>query len=125
MARFNTASLGLVIVFFVFPSMVLSAQYWVGDDDIGWGTFGEDYMRWAASKNFHVGDVLIFSYDAKIHNLVVAANSDLYEQCNYTPNLGVYQSGFDSLTLPVAGTYYFFCSYHCHPFAMKFYINVT
>ncbi|XP_061996273.1 stellacyanin-like [Rosa rugosa] len=124
MARYSTASLGLVIAFFVFPSMVLSAQYWVGGGD-GWGSWEEDYMKWAAGETFHVGDVLIFSYDAKIHNLVVAANSDLYEQCNYTPNLGVYQSGIDSLTLPVAGTYYFFCSYHCHPFAMKFYINVT
>ncbi|KAL6126025.1 hypothetical protein ACLB2K_074076 [Fragaria x ananassa] len=126
MARYGrTVSLGLVIVFFVFPSMVLSAEYWVGGVPDGWGMFEEDYMNWAASKTFHVGDVLLFSYDAKIHDLVVAANSDLYEQCNPTPNSGVYQTGMESLTLPVAGTYYFFCSFHCHPFAMKFYINVT
>lgn len=59
MARYGrTVSLGLLIVFFVFPSMVLSAEYWVGGVPDGWGMFEEDYMNWAASKTFHVGDVL-------------------------------------------------------------------
>ena len=58
MARYSTAYVGLTMAFFVFSSMVLGAEIWVGTSDNYWGSFDEDYMAWAATKTFHVGDVL-------------------------------------------------------------------
>lgn len=58
MARYSTACLGFAIAFFLFPSMVLGANIWVGTYNNYWGSFDEDYMVWASTKTFHVGDVL-------------------------------------------------------------------
>ncbi|KAK9910685.1 hypothetical protein M0R45_034637 [Rubus argutus] len=122
MARLSTA-LAVVAFFVVFPSMVLATQYVVGDD-LGWdGT--ANYQAWADGYAFHVGDVLIFNYDAGDHNVLLAANPAGFDGCNASPSLGVYDSGNDALTLSVAGTYYFLCGYHCDNLQQKFFITVN
>ncbi|KAK9910682.1 hypothetical protein M0R45_034634 [Rubus argutus] len=111
MAR-NTSALAVIALFVVvFPSMVLATQYIVGDDQ-GWDS-GVDYYSWMNGKTFHVGDSLVFNYDPSLHNVVVAANSDVYENCGTSPNFGIWDSGNDVFTLPTKGTYYFLCQYHC------------
>ncbi|PRQ57695.1 putative cupredoxin [Rosa chinensis] len=64
----------------------------------GW-SYNVDYYSWIVGKTFHVGDSL--------------ANSDVYDKCATTPNLGVWTSGSDVFTLPTTGTYYFLCEFHC------------
>ncbi|KAL6124350.1 hypothetical protein ACLB2K_076863 [Fragaria x ananassa] len=84
MARI-TAALAVIALFAVSPSME-ATQYIVGDDQ-GWNS-GVDYYSWMDGKTFHVGDSLVFNYVPGDHNVVVAANSDVYDKCATTPNLG-------------------------------------
>ncbi|KAL6130785.1 PREDICTED: basic blue protein-like [Fragaria vesca subsp. vesca] len=109
MARI-TAALAVIALFAVFPSMD-ATQYIVGDDQ-GWNS-GVDYYSWMDGKTFHVGDSLVFNYVPGDHNVIVAANYDVYDKCATTPNLGIWTSGNDVLTLPTTGTYYFLCEFHC------------
>ena len=101
--------------------------------DFGWAVQGVDYNAWAASKTFYTGDVLsesfyqvcsdhhiygcslisLFNYVPGDHNVVVAANYDVYDKCGTSPNLGVWTSGNDVLTLPTKSTYYFLSEFHC------------
>ena len=55
----------------------------------------------------------VFNYVPGDHNVIVAANHDVYDKCATTPNLGIWTSGNDVLTLPTTGTYYFLCEFHC------------
>ncbi|PRQ57710.1 putative cupredoxin [Rosa chinensis] len=123
MARVSTTALVVIAVFVVFPSMVLAKQYIVGDDQ-GWeGTV--DYQAWADGKTFHVGDVLIFNYEAGNHDVAQSASADEFNDCASSPDLGTYTSGNDALALDVAGTYYFLCDYHCAIAQQKFMVTVN
>ncbi|KAL6128854.1 hypothetical protein ACLB2K_072207 [Fragaria x ananassa] len=122
MARVSTA-LVLIALVVVFPSMVLATQYVVGDG-LGWS--GDvNYDDWVDGKTFYVGDVLVFSYVATDHNVVLATNEDNYNNCVASPNLAVYDTGNDILALNEAGTYYFLCSYHCNFLQQKVMITVN
>ncbi|KAK9910687.1 hypothetical protein M0R45_034639 [Rubus argutus] len=119
-------ALAVVIAFLFFPSsMVLALQttYHVGRA-ADWNDPLFDYQGWASGIYAHPGDSLDFVYHANLHSIVVAANRDLFDGCSSTPNLGVYQSGYEELVLPVAGTYYFFCPNQCHQ-GMKFFLEVS
>jgi hypothetical protein len=54
---------------------------------------------WEKGKNFSFGDVLVFNYDPKVHN-VLEVSTEEYESCNFT---GVpsrrYHSGHDHFLL--------------------------
>ncbi|CAN6698079.1 unnamed protein product [Malus baccata var. baccata] len=100
----------LTVALLVLPSVVFATQYVVGDDQ-GWNS-GVDYYAWVEGKTFHVGDSLVFNYNAGEHNvIVVGANG--YDQCLASPNSGAYYSGNDVLTFVAAGDFYFICEYHC------------
>ncbi|XP_061999867.1 mavicyanin-like [Rosa rugosa] len=121
MARI-TAALAVIALFAVFPSME-ATQYVVGDDR-GWSS-NVDYYSWIADKTFHVGDSLVFIYPTMSrHNVLVAANSDAYDNCDAAPNYGIWTSGSDVFTLPTTGTYYFTCEYDCD-FGQKIKVEVN
>ncbi|XP_050386107.1 basic blue protein-like [Argentina anserina] len=103
--------------------MVLAEQYIVGDS--GWGTDGIDYNAWAASKTFYTGDVLIFHYDPTVHNVVVATDSDAFDNCVTQPNLGLYTTANDELYLNDPGNYYFMCEFQCNWDDMKMLVTVN
>ncbi|KAJ6955395.1 mavicyanin-like [Populus alba x Populus x berolinensis] len=47
----------------------MATVYQIGDS-AGWTSMGQvDYQDWAASKNFHGGDTLVFNYNYQFHNL--------------------------------------------------------
>ncbi|KAJ0044619.1 hypothetical protein Pint_04140 [Pistacia integerrima] len=49
---------------------------WVGDYWVG-GTMGNvDYEKWASTKNFHVGDVIVFNYNDQFHDVKEVALQD-------------------------------------------------
>ncbi|KAF5178399.1 Cupredoxin superfamily protein, partial [Thalictrum thalictroides] len=72
----------------------------VGGDQ-GWTQF-PNYTAWALHNTFQVGDTLVFSYAQQLHN-VVQVNQTAYHQCLRDPNLGMLQSGNDSVILQQAG----------------------
>ncbi|KAJ6955234.1 mavicyanin [Populus alba x Populus x berolinensis] len=72
----------------------MAVVYQVGDS-AGWTSMGQvDYQDWAANKNFHGGDTLVFNYNNQFHNL-----GYYYFICGY---LGHCQAGqkIDILIVP-------------------------
>ncbi|WOL08879.1 mavicyanin-like [Canna indica] len=91
-----------------------AAAYKVGDS-AGWTILGNpNYTAWAISKNFKVGDTLVFEYSKKFHNVLEVSKAD-YKACNAASPMVAYTSGNDSITLPRRGHYFFICGVpgHC------------
>ncbi|KAL6191868.1 hypothetical protein ACLB2K_038257 [Fragaria x ananassa] len=87
------------------------AAYEMGGPD-GW-IIGTDYHQWS-SKEFHVGDTLLFSY-SPYHN-VIEVTKQGFESCDPSSPIAAYDSGSDSITLERPGHYYFLCGIpgHCN-----------
>ncbi|KAJ6915227.1 hypothetical protein NC651_017270 [Populus alba x Populus x berolinensis] len=54
-----------------------------------------DYQEWAANKNFHVGDTLVFNYNSQFHN-VNQVTQQGFEACNATSPIATYTNGYDT-----------------------------
>ncbi|KAJ0112943.1 hypothetical protein Patl1_01445 [Pistacia atlantica] len=84
-----------------------------------------DYSKWASNKPFHVGDVVVFSYNKLFHNVEQVTQKN-YQACNATFPIVSYNTGNDSITLEKVGHKYFICGVpgHCQV-GQKVDINVT
>ncbi|CAN6239360.1 unnamed protein product [Urochloa humidicola] len=93
-------------------STAAASSYTVGDGS-GWTT-GVDYTSWAASKNFKVGDSLVFNYAKGLHTVAEVSAAE-YMACTASNPLGSDSSGATTVTLKSPGTHYFVCSItgHC------------
>ncbi|EES05493.1 hypothetical protein BDA96_04G243400 [Sorghum bicolor] len=93
-------------------STAAATSYTVGDGS-GWTT-GVDYTSWAASKNFKVGDNLVFNYAKGLHTVVEVSAAE-YMACTAANPLGSDSSGATTVALKTPGTHYFVCSItgHC------------
>ncbi|KAF8729865.1 hypothetical protein HU200_017324 [Digitaria exilis] len=93
-------------------STAAATSYTVGSGS-GWTT-GVDYTSWAASKNFKVGDSLVFNYAKGLHTVVEVSAAD-YMACTAANPLGSDSSGATTVPLKTPGTHYFICSItgHC------------
>ncbi|CAN6246025.1 unnamed protein product [Urochloa humidicola] len=89
-----------------------ASSYTVGDGS-GWTT-GVDYTSWAASKNFKVGDSLVFNYAKGMHTVLEVSAAE-YMACTAANPLGSDSSGATTVPLKTPGTHYFVCSItgHC------------
>uniref|UniRef100_A0A0E0KBI2 Plantacyanin n=1 Tax=Oryza punctata TaxID=4537 RepID=A0A0E0KBI2_ORYPU len=96
-------SLGLLLVCLLVGADVAAAATY----NVDW-SFGAD--SWSKGKNFRAGDVLVFSYDPSVHN-VVAVDAGGYSGCRESGTK--YSSGNDRITLG-RGTSYFICSISGH-----------
>ncbi|KAH8504149.1 hypothetical protein H0E87_011708 [Populus deltoides] len=108
----------MVIFFLIFMAFCrgvsMAAVYQVGDS-AGWTSMGQvDYQEWAASKNLHVGDTLVFNYNSQFHNVKQVTQQGL-QSCNATSPIATYTNGYDTVTLEKLGHFYFICGYpgHC------------
>ncbi|KAK8614650.1 hypothetical protein V6N13_068447 [Hibiscus sabdariffa] len=86
--------------------------HWVGGF-LGWTTIAAglpiDYKLWASTRNFHVGDVVIFKYNKNFNNVVRVTHQN-FKSCNATSPIVFYSSGSDTINLTKPGHYYFICS---------------
>ncbi|XP_031256750.1 mavicyanin-like [Pistacia vera] len=91
----------------------LGTVYIVGDST-GWRVGTVDYNKWASAKKFNVGDVIVFKYDNKLHD-VKQVTHQAFRSCNATSAAATYTTGFDSITIKSYGHFYFLCSFpgHC------------
>ncbi|CAK9147057.1 unnamed protein product [Ilex paraguariensis] len=92
----------------------MGSVYKVGDS-AGWTTVGNvDYNKWASTKNFLVGDIIIFEYHKQFHNVMQVSRSD-FHSCNATAPIATYSTGNDSITIRWPGHYFFICGFpgHC------------
>ncbi|XP_047180766.1 mavicyanin-like [Vigna umbellata] len=101
-----------------------AAVYKVGDS-AGWTTLGKiDYKKWAATKNFQIGDTIIFEYYNKFHN-VMRVTHGMYKSCNASSPIATFTTGNDSIHITTHGHHFFFCGVpgHCEA-GQKVDINV-
>ncbi|GAA0163462.1 hypothetical protein LIER_19320 [Lithospermum erythrorhizon] len=107
----------LLCVFLILTSLFgtsISTFYIVGDS-AGWTTTSNiDYQIWTSTKNFVVGDTLLFQYDNHLHNVLVVQRED-YHSCNMYAPIATYASGNDSFTIGNHGHFFFICGVpgHC------------
>ncbi|KAI3724969.1 hypothetical protein L1987_64738 [Smallanthus sonchifolius] len=110
-----------------FYDTVAQTTHVVGDAS-GWtilpGGAGA-YTTWASQQTFTVGDILVFNFTNRQHDVaeVVAAN---YEPCTSTNPIFLATTSPASLTLTTAGTHYYICTFpsHCQ-IGQKLTINVS
>ncbi|KAJ4729031.1 mavicyanin-like [Melia azedarach] len=107
----------ITVAFLLMTTLVgvsLGAVHKVGDS-AGWTIMGNiDYNKWASSKDFHVGDTIVFEYNNQFHNVKQVTLQD-FQSCNGASPIAAYITGSDSVTLERPGHYYFLCGYpgHC------------
>ncbi|KAF5725834.1 Blue copper -like protein [Tripterygium wilfordii] len=109
------ALLALLLVTGSFVGSSQAVEYVVGDTT-GWTvpsttTF---YSTWASGKNFSVGDVLVFNFATRAHDVAVVTE-DAYQNCNIASPINQTNTGPARITLSNDTDYYFICtiSGHC------------
>ncbi|KAK1374768.1 Phytocyanin domain-containing protein [Heracleum sosnowskyi] len=107
------ASTSLLVAFAIFAigAPALATDFVVGDDN-GWTT-NFDFKTWAASKEFHVGDKLIFKYTAGVHN-VHRADLASFQDCKQSSTSVALTTGNDVITLASEGKKWYLCTVATH-----------
>ncbi|XP_057423337.1 mavicyanin-like [Lotus japonicus] len=114
----------LVMVVMAAVQVSYAAVHKVGDS-AGWTILGNvDYKKWAAPKNFQVGDTIIFEYNAQFHNVMRVTHA-MYKTCNASSPIATFSTGNDSIKITNHGHHFFFCGVpgHCQA-GQKVDINV-
>ncbi|WJX54606.1 hypothetical protein P8452_40468 [Trifolium repens] len=104
----------LLMMIMVAAQVSNAAVYKVGDS-AGWTIMDKlNYTKWAADKNFQIGDTIIFEYNPKQHN-VMRVTHPMYRSCNTSAPLTTLNTGNDSIKLTKAGHHFFLCGFpgHC------------
>ncbi|TVU44667.1 hypothetical protein EJB05_04115, partial [Eragrostis curvula] len=104
------------------PALAAATEHTVGDDK-GW-TLGFDYAAWAETKQFKVGDTIVFKYKEPTHTVVEVGGAD-FKACNKPADATVMGTGEDRVTLDAEGRRWFVCGVgkHCEN-GMKLKITV-
>ncbi|CAA3007790.1 mavicyanin-like [Olea europaea var. sylvestris] len=116
----------LAVLFFILTSVQVSIGevHKVGDS-AGWTTIGNvDYKQWSATKNFQIGDVIVFEYNPQFHNVMQVTHAE-YKSCNASSPISTHTTGNDSITINTHGHHFFMCAVpgHCQA-GQKVDINV-
>ncbi|KAK9079247.1 hypothetical protein SSX86_000917 [Deinandra increscens subsp. villosa] len=123
MAFYNHIMVILTIsVVVLLPTVIIATEYVVGDGS-GW-TIGYDYQAWANTKQFKVGDTIVFNYPKGSHN-VFKVNQSSFVDCVIPPPSEAYTSGHDVLALSTPGKTWYICGVgeHCSEYQQKVAIN--
>ncbi|KAL6857266.1 hypothetical protein ACP4OV_018648 [Aristida adscensionis] len=114
----------MAMVAAVLGTAAAGTTYTVGAPDGLWD-LQTNYDNWVATKTFHPGDNITFTYSAELHN-VVEVGKDGYDSCNSINNVSALRTGNDVVPLTAVGTRYFLCDLtgHCQS-GMKIRINVV
>ncbi|XP_049362119.1 mavicyanin-like [Solanum verrucosum] len=112
----------IIVVVAIVASPAMATDHWVGDDQ-GW-KLDFNYTAWAATKQFHVGDKLIFKYKKDVHN-VYKADQEAFKSCTPSSDVTPLISGNDEISLTTPGKKWYICGVgkHCEK-GMKLAINV-
>ncbi|KAK2404907.1 Cupredoxin superfamily protein [Trifolium repens] len=124
MALVERAMVLSIVMMMVAMQISHAAVYKVGDS-AGWTTLGNiDYKKWAATKNFQIGDTIIFEYSAQFHNVMRVTHA-MYKSCNGSSPIATFTTGNDTIKITNHGHHFFFCGVpgHCQA-GQKVDINV-
>uniref|UniRef100_A0ACD6A600 Uncharacterized protein n=1 Tax=Avena sativa TaxID=4498 RepID=A0ACD6A600_AVESA len=114
------AAASLAVIAFL-PAFAVATEHIVGDES-GW-VLNFDYAKWAETKQFVVGDTIVFKYSSS-HNVMEVGGPD-FLACNKAATTNALKPVEDRITLDKAGRRWFFCSVgqHCKD-GMKLKITV-
>ncbi|XP_004246136.1 mavicyanin-like [Solanum lycopersicum] len=117
-----STSVMIAVIVVVVATPAMATDHWVGDDQ-GW-KLDFNYTAWAATKQFHVGDKLIFKYKKDVHN-VYKADHEAFKSCTPSSDVTPLTSGNDEISLASPGKKWYICGVgkHCEK-GMKLAINV-
>ncbi|CAL5200506.1 unnamed protein product [Lathyrus oleraceus] len=92
--------------------LAMATNHIVGGPNGGWDT-SSDLQSWASSKQFSVGDNLVFQYQQN-HDVVEVTKAD-YDSCQQTNAIQSYNDGATTIPLTSQGKRYFICGTigHC------------
>ncbi|KAH7287469.1 hypothetical protein KP509_32G057400 [Ceratopteris richardii] len=73
-----------------------------------------NYIEWASTQTFLVGDTLYFNYSKDFHN-VMEVTKEHYDTCNSSNPILFWDDGATVVQLNTSGTFYFICGVpgHC------------
>ncbi|EEF51035.1 blue copper protein 1a [Ricinus communis] len=113
----------VIAILTVSVPLVLAVEHLVGDET-GWTT-NFNYQSWAAGKEFHVSDKLVFKYPAGVHN-VLRVDGTGFQECTAPATTEALTSGEDTITLASPGKKWYICTVgkHCESGNMKLAITV-
>ncbi|XP_044500281.1 blue copper protein 1b-like [Mangifera indica] len=103
----------LLFVLATFGPIITSAKDFIVGDQSGW-TVGFDYQAWAAGKEFHIGDKLVFNYPVGEHNVYKVNGTD-FQNCTVPLQGTPLTSGNDTIVLATCGKKWYICGVanHC------------
>nr|XP_008355123.3 receptor-like protein kinase FERONIA [Malus domestica] len=123
----------MVVILGVFVAMfvqsVATQKVHVVGDNMGWtipGSGAQEYVNWAATNNFTVGDTLVFNFITGVHNVVQVTKAS-FHSCNEEERIGSsLTTGPTNITLTSAGDHYYICNFsnHCQV-GMKLAVTVS
>ncbi|GAA0184892.1 hypothetical protein LIER_32180 [Lithospermum erythrorhizon] len=120
----KTLALTFLVILVVSVQSSSGAVHKVGDAS-GWTTIGNvDYKKWAATKTFQIGDVIVFKYSPQFHNVMQVTHAE-FRACNASSPIATHTTGNDSITITTPGHHFFLCGVpgHCQA-GQKVDINV-
>ncbi|KAL8160090.1 hypothetical protein V2J09_001627 [Rumex salicifolius] len=105
-----------------FLQLATARSYTVGAPGGSWDYF-TNLRKWAASRNFKVGDTLLFEY-SEMHNVMEVTKAD-YDSCKASNPIMKDESGTIVVKLKSAGKRFFICGIEGHcPNGMKMEVDV-
>ncbi|KAL6144840.1 hypothetical protein ACLB2K_055530 [Fragaria x ananassa] len=106
---------GLVTAVFL-QSAAAQTVHVVGDS-VGWNipqNGPQDYVTWASSQTFVVGDILSFNFATNAHDVVEVPKAS-FDSCSSTNAIGsTVTTGPANVTLASAGEHYYICTVGSH-----------
>ncbi|XP_050216240.1 mavicyanin-like [Mercurialis annua] len=104
-----------------------AAVHVVGDA-VGWQNNVPNinyYANWASTRNFTIGDTLIFNFGTGVHNVLTVSLDD-FNDCDTDQNPSLLNNGPANITLRTSGMQYYICAFpgHCSR-GQKLAINVA
>ncbi|KAK2991913.1 hypothetical protein RJ640_006090 [Escallonia rubra] len=83
------------------------------------------YATWASTQTFIVGDILVFNFTTRQHD-VAEVTKAAFDSCNTTSPISIATDGPANITLTTAGEHHFICTFsrHCG-LGQKLAINVS
>ncbi|KAL6965810.1 hypothetical protein U1Q18_036871 [Sarracenia purpurea var. burkii] len=86
-------------------------------DTLGWTVpsgGSAAYTTWASSQNFSVGDVLVFEYSTRAHDVAQVTKAN-FDSCSSANPISLATTGPTSIPVTSSGDHYFICTVgnHC------------
>ncbi|KAG6520812.1 hypothetical protein ZIOFF_017873 [Zingiber officinale] len=102
-----------LVVAVALPVFSMAADIMVGGSTDGWRP-GVNYTEWAEGMEFIVGDRLVFSYPAGLHN-VITVDEEAFRSCSAPAGANALVSGHDAVSLNSSGRKWYMCGKadHC------------